>query len=144
MKNIYWKVCLEGMDYDEMEHHKWEHQCLSPSSVEFLRGLPYRVDFHECGKKISVMHYCMNEKNQYVHYTPNPIKSNLIRPILSFFQNLFSIKFLNFELIFIYEKFIQIYRHSDSQFSTMNKRNTSFRKHHFTLQNRRKSKRQSS
>lgn len=68
----------EGMDYDEMEHHKWEHQCLSPSSVEFLRGLPYRVDFHECGKKISVMHYCMNEKNQYVHYTPNPTETDLL------------------------------------------------------------------
>lgn len=69
----------EGMGYDEMEYHKWEHQCLSPSSIEFLRKLPYRVDFCELGQKISVMHYCMNQKNQYVNYTPNPTESNLLK-----------------------------------------------------------------
>lgn len=68
----------EGMDYDEIEHHKWEHQCLSPSSIEFLRKLPYRADFSELGKKISVMHYCMNQKNQYINYTPNPTEADLL------------------------------------------------------------------
>ena len=68
----------EGMDYDEMEYHKWEHQRLSPSSIEFLKKLPYRADFNEHGKKISVMHYCMNQKNQYVHYTPNPTETELL------------------------------------------------------------------
>lgn len=68
----------EGMSHDEMEYHKWEHQCLSSSSIEFLRELPYRVDFNLLGKKISVMHYCMNHKNQYVHYTPNPTEKDLL------------------------------------------------------------------
>src|SRR5699024_11154962 len=36
-----------------------------------------------------------------LHYTPHSIKSNHIRPILSSFQNLFSIKFSNFKPIFI-------------------------------------------
>lgn len=68
----------EGMSYDEMEHHKWEHQCFSPSSIEFLRKLPYRVDFCEFGKNFSVMHYCMNQNNQYVNYTSNPAISDLL------------------------------------------------------------------
>ncbi len=68
----------EGMDEEEMEYHRWEHQCLSPSSVAFLRKLPYRADFDVQGKKISVMHYCMNEKKRYVHYTPNPTEADLL------------------------------------------------------------------
>lgn len=67
----------ENMSRGEMEHHKWEHQCLSRSSIDFLKSLPYRADFCEFGKKFSVMHYCMNQKNQYVNYTPNPGGSKL-------------------------------------------------------------------
>lgn len=69
----------EGMGYDEMEYHKWEHRRLSKSSIEFLRGLPYHVEFNEYGRSISVMHYCMNHENQYINYTPNPNKSSLLR-----------------------------------------------------------------
>lgn len=68
----------EGMGYEEMEHHKWEHGRLTKSSINFLRGLPYRVDFNEFGKNILVMHYCMNDRNQYVNYTPHPTESNLL------------------------------------------------------------------
>ena len=48
------------------------------SSIVFLRELPYRVDFSEHGKRISVMHYCMNQAKQYINYTPHPNKSSLL------------------------------------------------------------------
>ena len=62
----------ENMDPSEFEYHKWEHSLLSKSSVKFLSELPYKRDFFAENKKISVMNYCMNEKNKYVNYTPNP------------------------------------------------------------------------
>ncbi len=68
----------EKMGYEEMEYHKWEHERLTGSSIAFLSGLPYRADFNELGKNISVMHYCMNQKNQYINYTPNPTESDLL------------------------------------------------------------------
>lgn len=68
----------EGMGYEEMEYHKWEHGRLTKSSIAFLSGLPYRVDFNELGKNISVMHYCMNHRNQYVNYIPHPTEINLL------------------------------------------------------------------
>lgn len=67
----------EGMGYEEMEYHKWERGCLSKQSILFLSQLPYRINFHECSKRISVMHYCMNQDNRYINYTPNPSKSDL-------------------------------------------------------------------
>lgn len=67
----------EGMGYEEMEYHKWEHGCLTKSSINFLGGLPYRLDLSEHGINISVMHYCMNQENQYVHYIPRPTESDL-------------------------------------------------------------------
>ncbi|MGN0538282.1 MAG: metallophosphoesterase family protein [Candidatus Fimenecus sp.] len=67
----------EGMGYEEMEHHKWEHNRLSQNSILFLRNLPYRVDFCECGKKISVMHYFMNRDNQYINYRLSQRKNHL-------------------------------------------------------------------
>lgn len=68
----------ERMGYEEMKHHKWEHSLLTDSSVAFLQALPYRVDFSVNQHKIAVMHYCMNEKNQYISYTPNPTADDLI------------------------------------------------------------------
>lgn len=62
----------EGMSEEEMAYHRWEHQRLSPASVAFLRELPYRADFHVLGKKISVMHYGMNQENQYAPCPPTP------------------------------------------------------------------------
>ena len=57
----------EGMDYPEMEHHKWEHGLLSAESVSFLRSLPYRVDFSCEGLSISVMHWDMDGDGKFFH-----------------------------------------------------------------------------
>lgn len=58
----------EGMDYPEMEHHKWEHSLLSEKSVSFLRSLPYRVDFDCCSFRISVMHWSMDNNDKFKHH----------------------------------------------------------------------------
>ena len=34
----------ERMSVEEMKHDKWEHSLLSPSSVDFLKSMPYRID----------------------------------------------------------------------------------------------------
>lgn len=34
----------ERMSLEEMKHHKWEHSLLLPSSVDFLKSMPYRID----------------------------------------------------------------------------------------------------
>lgn len=59
------------MDLSEFEYHKWEHSMLSESSVDFLSRLPYKQEFTLANKRITVMHYCMNDKNKYINYTPN-------------------------------------------------------------------------
>lgn len=69
----------EGMDEGEMGMHRWEHARLSGASVAFLRALPYRADVELGGLRISVMHYCMDETNRYVNYTPNPSPDDLLR-----------------------------------------------------------------
>ena len=58
----------EGMDYPEMEHHRWEHGLLSEASVSFLRSLPYRVDFDCCSVRISVMHWGMDGDGKFAHH----------------------------------------------------------------------------
>ena len=60
------------MDYEEMEHHKWEHSLLSNESTDFLNRLPCRRDITLGGLQIAVLHYCMDAKNQYIRYTPKP------------------------------------------------------------------------
>lgn len=58
----------EGMDYPEMEHHKWEHSLLSEESVSFLGSLPDRVDFECCSARISVMHWSMDSNGKFKHH----------------------------------------------------------------------------
>ncbi|MFR8010213.1 MAG: metallophosphoesterase family protein [Clostridia bacterium] len=67
----------EGMGHSEMEHHRWEHSLLTKSSVDFLSGLPNYVRFNVFGKKIVVMHYGMNQRNEYMQYMPNPTARDL-------------------------------------------------------------------
>lgn len=64
----------ERMDIDEMYHHKWEHSKLSDSSITFLNKLPYIKTLETDGKKIAVMHYALDMKNNYVKCgcTPTP------------------------------------------------------------------------
>ncbi len=66
----------EHMGYEEMEHHKWEHALLSNESIEFLRGLPYRSEFDLGDLHFAVMHYCMDNSNKYIRYTPHPNLEN--------------------------------------------------------------------
>ena len=70
------RYLLEGIDMSEMEqpeaeHHRWEHSRLSESSVEFLKGLPYKTEIDLCGIHIAVMHYCMNDNNKCLNQRPD-------------------------------------------------------------------------
>ncbi len=67
----------EQMGIEEMKHHKWEHSLLAAESVDFLKGLPYRVDVDYEGQKISVMHFCMDYEGHYVRYKRNPSETDL-------------------------------------------------------------------
>lgn len=58
---------VENMSYEEREYHRWEHQCLSSSSIAFLQKLPYQIEFNELGKKLVIMHYGMDQNHQFVH-----------------------------------------------------------------------------
>lgn len=78
----------EGMDVDEMDHHRWEHARLSPSSVAFLSDFPYRAEFSVLGKSIAVAHYCMDSNHQYVRYTPHPTESDLLDMFSDFSQDI--------------------------------------------------------
>lgn len=67
----------EHMDWDEMEHHKWEHHLLNKDNTSFLERLPYSQLLEICGIRIYVSHYCLNSDNKYVNYTPNPTSEDL-------------------------------------------------------------------
>ena len=67
----------EGMDYGEIQHHQWEHNLLSKSSVDFLKKLPVRQELLIENHKISVMPYCMDHRGRYVKYVPNPSKQDV-------------------------------------------------------------------
>lgn len=69
----------EGMDYEEMMHHKWEHSMLSEKSSDFLKRLPNCIEIVLENRKITIMHYCMDENQYYVDYTPNPSENDLSR-----------------------------------------------------------------
>lgn len=62
----------EHMEYEEMEHHKWEHALLSQQSIEYLIELPYRKNINLGGLHVAVMHYCMDDANKYINYIPHP------------------------------------------------------------------------
>lgn len=66
----------EHMGYEEMEHHKWEHSLLSYESIGFLKGLPESIDFDLGEMRFAVMHYCMDNSNRYIGYTPRPSLEN--------------------------------------------------------------------
>lgn len=69
----------ENMSFEEMKHHKWEHNLLSAESVAFLKSLPYKTDIICEDFTISVMHYCMNSDGHYdyAHYKPAPTENDL-------------------------------------------------------------------
>jgi len=62
----------DQMDEDEAQHHLWEHGELSEGSKEFIQQLPHKLFLEREGFKIAVLHYCLDENNQYTNYTKNP------------------------------------------------------------------------
>lgn len=70
MPNIYPND--ERMSYEEIEHHKWEHGKLSNKSKEYLFSLPYELILTINNKKITILHYSMNEKYKCVNYISSP------------------------------------------------------------------------
>lgn len=67
----------EIMDYEEIEHYKWEHSQLSAESVSFIKSLPYSKTIVIENKKIYMAHYSMNCDNKYVNYKPCPTLNDL-------------------------------------------------------------------
>lgn len=67
----------ENMSYEEMKHHKWEHNLLSAESIAFLKSLPYKSDITLEGYRISIIHYCMNNDGHYINYKTNPSENDL-------------------------------------------------------------------
>ena len=67
----------ENIGYEEMKHHRWEHNLLSAESIAFLKGLPYRVDAAYEGFSLSIMHYCMNSEGHYINYKADSSEDDL-------------------------------------------------------------------
>lgn len=61
-----------SMSLSEAEHHRWEHSRLSEKSRAFLRSLPYISRFKCSGITVTAVHYSINEKNEFINYTPYP------------------------------------------------------------------------
>lgn len=57
----------ENMGFEEMKHHKWEHNLLSPESIAFLESLPYKKEVTYEGFDIAIMHYCMDSDGHYIY-----------------------------------------------------------------------------
>ncbi len=62
---------------DEKQYHKWEHSMLSQSSKDFLYGLPYEKSIIVEGRKISIMHYAMDDDHKYINFDLNTDESDL-------------------------------------------------------------------
>lgn len=67
----------ENMGFEEMKHHKWEHNLLSEESIAFLKALPYKTDITYENLSVSVMHHCMDSDGHYINYKPNPTEDDL-------------------------------------------------------------------
>lgn len=66
----------EHMSFGEMEHHRWEHGLLSEGSVDFLRSMPYRIDFTVEKLNVTVMHAGMDQDGRF-RSKRNPTESDL-------------------------------------------------------------------
>lgn len=61
-----------SMHESERQYHLWEHGRLSKESKAYIESLPYSVRLLLDGISVLVLHYCMDEKNRYVHFKPRP------------------------------------------------------------------------
>lgn len=64
----------EGMEREEMLHHRWEHGLLSPESTAFLKSLPLRAEMSVEGKHICIAHYPMDNTGRYLPIDPNQLR----------------------------------------------------------------------
>lgn len=67
----------EHMDYGEMLHHRWEHDRLSESSIDFLKSLPEQAKVLVGKYALAIMHYCMNDEGKYVNFIPKPSEQDV-------------------------------------------------------------------
>ncbi len=58
----------DGISDSEKKHHKWEHKRLSKESIAFLKALPYKKEIEIDGKRISILHYAMDDQNKYSRF----------------------------------------------------------------------------
>ena len=62
----------DGMDESEALHHLWEHNLLSDDSKNYIKQLPYKLQLDREEIKIAVVHYSINENNEYINFTTDP------------------------------------------------------------------------
>lgn len=62
----------DGMQEGEAKHHFWEHSQLSSASKEYIKGLPYKLELERENNKILVLHYAMDNNNNYINGKSNP------------------------------------------------------------------------
>lgn len=55
-----------NMREDGRAHHAWEQALLSEEQKAFICSLPIRVFFEAEGVRVAVLHYAMNEKDEYI------------------------------------------------------------------------------
>ena len=69
----------KGISIEEQNQKKWECEKLSASSIKFICDLPIRSDMIIKGKKITVMHYALNENNDFINIIKDPSGDDLSR-----------------------------------------------------------------
>ena len=67
----------DTMTEEELQYHKWEHGLLSEESVNFLKSLPCRIDTCIEDRKITVIHYAMDQNGNYVNFKHDPSEEDL-------------------------------------------------------------------
>lgn len=60
----------------EKLHHLWNSVVLSTASKDFLKGLPQKLELTVDGHTIAILHYSVNNNNQYA-FIKNPTKNDL-------------------------------------------------------------------
>ena len=66
----------EGMDREEMLHHRWEHGLLSLESAEFLKSLPLSAELTIENRRICIAHYPMDHSEHYLPIQPEQIRAS--------------------------------------------------------------------
>lgn len=69
----------KDISIEEQKQKKWECDKLSSSSIKFICDLPLKSELIIKGKKITVMHYAMNENNDFINIIKEPSGDDLSR-----------------------------------------------------------------